>query len=166
MNKIGLPTKIFSSLRSAMANARCKMQDLSYSLKKIPLPILEARAKAVLKGAPILWGVEKVAEELTILVREGKGKIEVSEIKNNRIREILIKQGIEQFKVDNWSDITAEALLIMLKRAAMEMEENLSCAYTFVTRHRNFLYRENILLVRRGTVIEVKRWIVEQRGVY
>ncbi|MEE8637621.1 MAG: hypothetical protein V3T21_01090 [Candidatus Margulisiibacteriota bacterium] len=132
--------------------------------RRAPNQVLEARFHSVRKGSPILWGATKTAQELSVLVHIEEGKINVSDIINTRIRKVFEQQGIEQIKMEGWPDIDAVHMMIIFKRAAAGMEEGLSHTYSF--RSKDPFHRELIQLVKKGSILEVKRWLVERGGVY
>jgi hypothetical protein len=66
--------------------------------------------------------------------------------------------------MEGWPDVDAVSMMIMIKRTAAGMEEGLSYTYRF--RSKDPFYRELIQLVKKGSILEAKRRLVERSGVY
>ena len=132
--------------------------------RRTPNQVLEARFKSVLKGSPILWGAEKIAQEMSVRLEIGEGRMDISEIENYKIRKVFEQEGIKQIKMEGWLDVDAVSMIIILKRVAAGMEEGLSYTYNF--RSKDPLHRETIRFIKRGSELEINRWLVKRSGVY
>ena len=132
--------------------------------RRTPNQVLEARFKSVLKGSSILWGAAKVAQQMSVRLEIGEGKMDISEIENYKLRKVFEQEGIKQIKMEGWLDVDAVSMIIILKRVAEGMDEGLSYTYNF--RSKDPFLREIIWFIKRRSELEIKRRLVERRGAY
>ena len=178
---------------SGIINAHYYLTESVRQWRRVPILLHLDRARAVLKRAPILFGLPMTACDLAYN-KLGKGinqgarqsVIEVNDIENDKIKEVLLKQNIRQIVIEIYDTrpgmkeafvhkgkTTAQAnwlvhsimpeytpqfaayhpahMLIILKRAALEMEEGIPCRYF----HPYSKLVGGIQLVKEGPTLKV-----------
>ncbi|MDD5382834.1 MAG: hypothetical protein PHH60_04175 [Candidatus Margulisbacteria bacterium] len=90
-----------------------------------PLGVAWARTKAVASGrSPVMWGLKATADyELAPRVIDRGGTIDVSGIKNRRVREALQAQRVKTIEVERGAMKGLSPMWVALKVMAAGMEE-------------------------------------------